>query len=163
MLKSKLSSSAGSEPDDQVKLLSETLAEERDIITRVESYLSLPFSLSACQCLNITDKADVEKALQGIQIALQKLTQEASRCELCPQIREINGQILKESQYVTNIRQILDADCCAGQQPPRVEKTTGAVNLNTSTFITNLEGTKWIYGNTSEKEYKLKMFALSSK
>lgn len=39
----------------QVIKLQETLAEERDALYNVQKYLSLPFALKSCECLNFTD------------------------------------------------------------------------------------------------------------
>ena len=39
----------------QVIKLQETLAEERDALYNIEKYLSLPFALKSCECLNFTD------------------------------------------------------------------------------------------------------------
>lgn len=63
---------------------------------------------------------------------------------------------------MADIKQILEADCC-NTAAVKVEQPRGMVDLNTSTFITNLDGAKWVYGNTTQEEQKLKMFALSTK
>ncbi|MBS1890202.1 MAG: hypothetical protein JST59_02840 [Actinobacteria bacterium] len=46
---------------------------------------------------------------------------------------------------------------------PLVQKPKGLVDLNASIYVSNLDHTDWIFGNTTDKEMKLKMFGLISK
>jgi|JI9StandDraft_2_1071091.scaffolds.fasta_scaffold274875_1 peptidoglycan hydrolase CwlO-like protein len=47
--------STNASSSSQVIKLQETLAEERDALYNIEKYLSLPYALKSCECLNFTE------------------------------------------------------------------------------------------------------------
>jgi hypothetical protein len=76
------------DPDTRVRLFQESLAEERDTLRRIETYLGLPFSIGACQCLNISDslKSESKVILKSMEDALSRFNDSVSKCVQCPAI-----------------------------------------------------------------------------
>lgn len=104
----------------------------------------------------------MEQQLVGLHSKLEQ-------CHECPRVLDLRQQAEKQSKYVKEIKDIVAADCCEKVKEevtvvaPIVRKPIGLVNLNTSIFVSNLDHADWIYGNTTEKEMKLTMFAIASK
>lgn len=98
----------------RVQLFQESLAEERDILHRVETYLSFPFSISVCQCLNVSArlKAEARKTIARMEQQLRKLHGALAECQHCPMVQDLQLQADKQGTFVKEIKEILDADCC---------------------------------------------------
>lgn len=61
------------------------------------------------------------------------------------------------------MNQTVNAECCRGDYKFVPEKATGLVNVGNAIYKDNLAATNWFYGSTTEKEYALKRFELSTK
>lgn len=46
---------AAEDPKQQLSLLQEGLADERDSLYQIQQYLKLPFNERSCKCFNFTD------------------------------------------------------------------------------------------------------------
>lgn len=91
--------------------MQETFAEERDILSRIEGYLGLPFSLKPCvKTFNLTayEKKDLNGQLDKIREALTKLKNRAESYPDCVKFEELKKELAREEQYVTLMEGIIN-------------------------------------------------------
>lgn len=99
---------------DKVTVLEESLAEERDVLARIETYVGLPFGLKPCvKTFNLTDQDKRELSLQlhHIRESVSKLQNDIELCGDCPRLRQLRKQISLEEQYLVSVETLANADC----------------------------------------------------
>ena len=65
--------------------------------------------------------------------------------------------------YLVHVKEIFYSECCRAKIEFLEEIPTGMANLNHSVYKDNLQATNWYYGSTTEDEYRLKMFEVTTK
>ncbi len=69
--------------------LSEGMADERDTLYNIETYLNLPFEIEPCQTVNLTaeQRATLQKQIDTVNQSLTNLKAQVDFCPECPQIQ----------------------------------------------------------------------------
>lgn len=101
--------------------------------------------------------------MQMVSNSIQKLKDDMLQWPSCRLTNEMKSQVSREEQYLANMKDITNSDCHRPPKSFQPDEATGLINLNESRFISNLDGTKWIYGSITPIDYKYRMFSLSSK
>lgn len=72
-------------------------------------------------------------------------------------------EIQREENYLNIITEVLNSNCTKvpNELPPQTAK--GLVDLSQSKYKNNLQASNWIYGNITEEQYRLQVFAQSIK
>ena len=85
----------GINPDDQLVILQEGLAQERDALYNVEVFMRLPFGLMPCNSTRLTSaQADsLKNQTAQITASLESLKQELADCQNCSTTSEIMQEI----------------------------------------------------------------------
>lgn len=65
--------------------------------------------------------------------------------------------------YMAQVKEIFYSECCKARREFLPETAGGITNLNQSLYKDNLDATNWYYGSTTEQEYRLKMFEVTTK
>jgi hypothetical protein len=68
-----------------LRLTQEALADERDILLKVEEYIGLPFQLKSCKCINFTsaDKNSLLDKINQVKYQLMVLKKDVANCPSC--------------------------------------------------------------------------------
>lgn len=77
-------------PNQQLTTLSEGMADERDTLYNIETYLNMPFEIEPCTCqLNLTaDQRDkLQQQIDTVKQSLTNLSNQVDFCPECPQIK----------------------------------------------------------------------------
>jgi hypothetical protein len=69
--------------------LSEGMADERDTLYNIETYLNLPFEIEPCKTVNLTaeQRATLQKQIDTVNQSLTNLKAQVDFCPECPQIQ----------------------------------------------------------------------------
>ena len=64
----------------------EGIAQERDSLYNIESYLNLPLNLKACTCVNFTDekREEMKQTLKKLSGNIETLKSKVKDCDECP-------------------------------------------------------------------------------
>lgn len=75
----------------------------------------------------------------------------------------MSSEIKSQENYLDIITQILHSNCTKipNELPP--QNPTGLIDLSQSMFKNNLQAKNWIFGNITEEQYRLQVFANSIK
>lgn len=145
-----------------VPALEESLANERDILLGITSYLSLPFNYSLCDCLNFSDqqKARLREDVATIRRALSAVASDQAIREKCALAEAVQAEVARQTRYVDALEQTLGARCCGKRdQSAWKQSASGFADLSNSQFQTNLKARNWIYGGMSASELRLRYFS----
>jgi queuine/archaeosine tRNA-ribosyltransferase len=87
---------------------------ERDILFNIQSYLSLPFNYSLCDCYDFTDrqKAKLQEHVNTLKQSLETLNSDANLEVKCKLMEEVKGEVRRQLQFVSGIQAILNSNCC---------------------------------------------------
>ena len=135
--------------------MQQTLAQERNALYNIQTYLNVPFALKSCQCLNFTiqQKAQLQTQVNKIDAQIKlletRLYQNTSgnpyvnpNCPNgnCPIVKTLKVQISQLKNYSKIMSSTLNSNCC---------------NRTLYTFRDNLAGySSWIYGNITYQQYQ---------
>lgn len=133
--------------------LQESMANERDSLFNLQTYLNVPFALRACQCLNLTQQQkdqliaqikDVQASINTLESALDG-PYANPKCPdgQCEVVQTIQREIDQMRNYVKIMQDTATSECCK------------VVNY---VYRDNLERDNWVYGTTNEQDYKLSLF-----
>jgi hypothetical protein len=65
------------------------MADERDTLYNIETYLNLPFEIEPCKTVNLTaeQRATLQKQIDTVNQSLTNLKAQVDFCPECPQIQ----------------------------------------------------------------------------
>lgn len=149
-----------------ISTLTEGMALERDILFNIESYLTLPFGVSKCDCYSFSDaeKNRLNKDIQNIKESLNSLNRVTSGVPQCDQIQPIKGEVRRQLQYIKTVEENLNAPCCGTHESKKRpnQQATGLTDVSRYTFQTNIKANNWIYGGLTRSELRLRYFSWSA-
>lgn len=149
-----------------ISTLQEGIALERDILFNIQSYLTLPFGVSKCDCYSFSDseKNRLNKDIQGIRDSLNSLGRVVSGVPQCEQVQSIKSEVRRQLQFMKVVDETLNAQCCGtksrGQN--KSEQASGLTDVSQNTYQTNIKAANWIYGGLTPSELRLRYFSWSS-
>lgn len=75
-------------PEQRLSTLSEGIADERDTLYNIETYLYEPFEIEPCRQVNLTEqqRATLQNQIEAVNRSLGNLSARAEFCPECPQI-----------------------------------------------------------------------------
>lgn len=124
------------------------MANERDTLFNIQSYLSLPFNYSLCDCYTFTDaqKGTLSEHLNTLRQSIVALQKNAALEVQCKLMEELKSEATRQLGYVDGLDQILKAECCGKRtSATKEESASGIADLSTSQYITNIKAKNWIY------------------
>ena len=139
--------------------LQETLAEERDSLYKIQTYLNTPYALRSCQCVNLTADAkddiaqsiaDVSKNISALQASITsdangtQYENPACKSEQCLSVRSLQQQVRNMQNYVKIMNDTITSECCK------------IINYYYRDNLANANS--WFYGKTTEKDYRLALY-----
>lgn len=139
-------------PNERLTALSEGLADERDSLYNIETYLYQPFEIEPCRQVNLSSEQrnTLQQQIDVVNASLQNLSKEVDFCPECPQIKQIKAQVLKEFNYLQVIEATVHSNCLPVAFEFEEENATGLVNLANSMYKDNLKAENWRWGNITE-------------
>lgn len=83
----------GTGVNDKLRLTQEALADERDMLQRIEEYIGLPFPLKSCQCINFSqdNKQSLLGKMDTIGKQLELLQRDVANCPSCDRTLELGS------------------------------------------------------------------------
>lgn len=148
-----------------VPALQETLANERDILLNIQSYLTLPFNYSLCDCYNFSEgqKARLRQDVARIRQSLSAVSGDQAIKRDCPLAVAVRAEVARQNKYVEVLEQTLSALCCGKRDSSAWRQSaTGFADLSNSQYQTNLKARNWIYGGMTAAELRLRYFSRSA-
>lgn len=95
--------------------------------------------------------------------ALQTLKKELASCTKCTITDPLSQSQIRQENYIYVTNQITDSSCTNVPKSLTFQTPTGLVDLSQSNYKNNLNAKNWIFGNTTEDQYKMEVFASSIK
>lgn len=139
---------------------------ERDILFNIQSYLTLPFGVSKCDCYSFSDseKKLLNKDIRNINESLNSLGRVVSAIPQCEQTHQIKSEVRRQLQFVKLLDEALNAQCCGTYKykSKGPESASGLADLSRSAFQTNMKASNWIYGGLTPSELRLRYFSRSA-
>lgn len=83
--------------DQKLTELNEGIADQRDALYNIETYLYPPFEIEPCKAVNLTDaqRERLQQQINKVNKSLNNMSSSIEECQDCPQIDEIKAQIRK--------------------------------------------------------------------
>jgi hypothetical protein len=150
-----------------ISTLQEGIALERDILFNIQSYLTLPFGVSKCDCYSFSDseKKRLNDDIHSINESLQSLGRVVSAIPQCEQTQKIKTEVRRQMQFVQVLSETLNAACC-GTYKSRARTTSqqasGLADVSRNLYQTNIKASNWIYGGLTPSELRLRYFSRSA-
>lgn len=99
--------------------LEEGIANERDVLYNIRSYLFLPGSVTTCECLNIDpeQKAALNANIVSIKGSLDSLKGKVSSASPnCKGLKEIQSEADRQLNYMEMMSLTLNRNCCGDRR-----------------------------------------------
>jgi peptidoglycan hydrolase CwlO-like protein len=100
-------------PNQRLSTLSEGIADERDSLYNIETYINLPFEIEPCYPINLSDtqRAQLQQQINNVNQSLINLQSQTTSCLNCSQVTEIQTQIKQNSNYLNSISATVNSGC----------------------------------------------------
>lgn len=147
-------------PNKTLSVLSEGLADERDSLYNIETYLDRPTKYEPCQKVQLTEeqKKNLTAQVQKVRTQLEKLDSKLNFCKTCPEIKELKAEVLKSYNYLLAIEASVNSGCLKKPYELPKQQAVGLVNLAKSIYKDNLKATNWNYGSMTTWDFKKMVF-----
>lgn len=141
------------------------MANERDTLFNIQSYLSLPFNYSLCDCYTFTEeqKSKLTEHVSTLRQSIEVLQKNAALEVECRLMQDVKSEAQRQLGYVDGLDKILKSDCCGKRtSSTSTQSASGIADLSTSQYQTNIKAKNWIYDGLSASELRLRYFSWSA-
>lgn len=98
----------------------EGMANQRDLLTTITGYLTLPFNISSTECYDIseTQKETITNQIASISAGLESLEANTGLGDECKEYQDIKKELARQKTYIETIKVALLSKGC-GERPKR--------------------------------------------
>lgn len=141
-------------PEERNRMRQTSLRDQYDSLLRIESTSVIPYSSRPCSC-NITqnDKDTIFNKLSDINRLIDTLQRDLNSVPNCDRIQLLTKEVGRQRQYVQNMKQVVNPECCASQS---------IIDPNRF-FVSNLDAGNWTLGTIPENEFRHKYEDMKSR